>query len=81
MSPNPNRFAPLTQTLPLTTQTWSATGINVFKKIFDMKRKDLTEYIAETANKFYGQPAKPLQIDMVVNLVMGRKTFVLAENV
>ncbi|PLW48549.1 hypothetical protein PCANC_12209 [Puccinia coronata f. sp. avenae] len=78
MTPNPNRFAPLTQTLPLTKRTWSATGINVFRKIFDMKRKDLTLYIADTANKFYGQPAKPLQIDTVANLVMGRNTFVLA---
>ncbi|PLW11430.1 hypothetical protein PCANC_21279 [Puccinia coronata f. sp. avenae] len=78
MSPNLNRFAPLTQTLPWTTQTWLATGINVFKKILDMKRKDLTEYIADTTNKFYGQPAKPLQIDMVANLVMGCKTVVLA---
>ncbi|PLW12069.1 hypothetical protein PCANC_17647 [Puccinia coronata f. sp. avenae] len=78
MLPNPNRFLLSTNTPPLTQRSWSATGINPFKKVFNMKDQTLKEHIADVANQFYGQPAKSLRIDTVANLVMGCNTFLLA---
>ena len=64
--------------LPPRQRTWKPTGINVYKKVFEMGDHNLKEHINNVAEKTYGQAAKLLQIDAVANLVMGRNTFLLA---
>ncbi|POW04952.1 hypothetical protein PSTT_10055 [Puccinia striiformis] len=58
--------------------TWAAAGITVLAKIAAKKDQDLRVEIAKISRERYGQEAKPLQIDAVVNLVRGRNTFLLA---
>ncbi|OAV85651.1 hypothetical protein PTTG_30366, partial [Puccinia triticina 1-1 BBBD Race 1] len=66
------------QVSSITDRVWSPTGINVYKKVFGMNDQNMKAHIGNLALKKYGQPAKPLQIDAVANLVSGRNTFVLA---
>ncbi|EFP86717.2 uncharacterized protein PGTG_13099 [Puccinia graminis f. sp. tritici CRL 75-36-700-3] len=59
-------------------RVWSATGINVYKKVSDKNDEDLKSHIAKVSLDFYGQPSKLLQVNAVFNLVQGRNTFLLA---
>jgi superfamily II DNA helicase RecQ len=66
------------QPAPISNRLWSATGVNVYKKVFEMSDENLKAHIAHVAYKKYGQTAKAQQIEAVANLVSGRNTFVLA---
>ncbi|KAA1063906.1 hypothetical protein PGT21_000804 [Puccinia graminis f. sp. tritici] len=57
---------------------WASLGITVLKKIAEKKDDALRREILEISRSRYGQDAKTLQIDAVVNLVRGRNTFLLA---
>ncbi|KAA1110508.1 ATP-dependent DNA helicase sgs1 [Puccinia graminis f. sp. tritici] len=56
----------------------SATGVNIYKNVSKMNSDKLREHIAKTSIDFYGQFAKQLQVEAVLNLVEGRNTFLLA---
>ncbi|KAH9446793.1 hypothetical protein Pst134EA_030697 [Puccinia striiformis f. sp. tritici] len=58
--------------------TWASAGITVLAKIAKKNDDALRREISEISQFRYGQDAKPLQIDAVVNLVRGRNTFLLA---
>jgi superfamily II DNA helicase RecQ len=57
---------------------WSPTGVNLYKKLFNMSDEKLTEHIIDTSFNTYGQAAKELQVSTVMNLARGRSTFLLA---
>jgi superfamily II DNA helicase RecQ len=57
---------------------WSATGVNVYKKVFEKSNEKLRQHIHKTSIDFYGQFAKQLQVEAVLNLVEGRNTFLMA---
>ncbi|EFP90574.2 uncharacterized protein PGTG_16600 [Puccinia graminis f. sp. tritici CRL 75-36-700-3] len=63
---------------PLPRRVWSQTGVNVYKKVFEKSNDKLREHISKTSVDFYGQFAKQLQVEAVLNLVEGRNTFLLA---
>ncbi|KNE87415.1 hypothetical protein PSTG_19200, partial [Puccinia striiformis f. sp. tritici PST-78] len=56
----------------------ASAGITVLAKIAKKNDDALRREISEISQFRYGQDAKPLQIDAVVNLVRGRNTFLLA---
>ncbi|KAH9460132.1 hypothetical protein Pst134EB_008331 [Puccinia striiformis f. sp. tritici] len=58
--------------------TWASAGITVLAKIAKKNDDALRREISEISQFRYGQDAKPLQIDAVVNLVRGQNTFLLA---
>ncbi|PLW54679.1 hypothetical protein PCANC_11665 [Puccinia coronata f. sp. avenae] len=53
-------------------------GVRVLKKISEKNDVSLAKAIEERALLRYGNPAKPLQTEAVVNLVRGKNTFLLA---
>ncbi|PLW08362.1 hypothetical protein PCASD_03272 [Puccinia coronata f. sp. avenae] len=63
---------------PLPMRLWSPTGINLYKKLFDMSDAKLIEHIIDMSFNTYGQVAKELQVSTVMNLAKGRSTFLLA---
>ncbi|EFP92570.1 uncharacterized protein PGTG_18702 [Puccinia graminis f. sp. tritici CRL 75-36-700-3] len=66
------------RSISLPKRAWSATGVNVYKNVSKMNTEKLREHIAKTSVNFYGQFAKQLQVEAVLNLVEGRNTFLLA---
>ncbi|KNE92381.1 hypothetical protein PSTG_07414 [Puccinia striiformis f. sp. tritici PST-78] len=56
----------------------SGVRIQILKKISDKKDEALKAAIAAAALLHYGQPAKPLQIEAVFDLLRGKNTFLLA---
>ncbi|KAA1098389.1 ATP-dependent DNA helicase sgs1 [Puccinia graminis f. sp. tritici] len=66
------------RTIPPPRRVWSPTGVNVYQKVFKMDQNRLREHIAQTSIDSYGQFAKQLQVEAVLNLVEGRNTFLLA---
>ncbi|PLW28611.1 hypothetical protein PCANC_24598 [Puccinia coronata f. sp. avenae] len=63
---------------PLPMRLWSPTGINLYKKLFDMSDAKLIEHIIDMSFNTYSQVAKELQVSTVMNLAKGRSTFLLA---
>ena len=57
---------------------WRATGITLLKKLIEKPDFALSAAIGERALKQYSVPAKPLQIETVVNLARGRNVMLLA---
>ncbi|KAI7955518.1 hypothetical protein MJO29_006917 [Puccinia striiformis f. sp. tritici] len=57
---------------------WRATGISLLQKIISQDDRYLSGAIAQRALDKYYVPAKPLQIQTVVNLVRGRNVMLLA---
>jgi superfamily II DNA helicase RecQ len=53
-------------------------AINILKKILNSDDETLKKEIENNAFKRYAQTSKPLQVDMVLNLIRGRNTFLLA---
>ncbi|EHS63911.1 uncharacterized protein PGTG_20892 [Puccinia graminis f. sp. tritici CRL 75-36-700-3] len=68
----------INRTIRTPRRVWSATGVNVYKKVYEKNDDDLKAHIGRVSLDFYGQPAKLLQINTVANLVQGRNTFLLA---
>ncbi|KAA1128734.1 ATP-dependent DNA helicase sgs1 [Puccinia graminis f. sp. tritici] len=66
------------RSISLPKRAWSATGVNVYKNVSKMNTEKLRDHIAKTSVDFYGQFAKQLQVEAVLNLVEGRNTFLLA---